>query len=147
MLNHAKVEILLSEQAFKTQISQLLQKQTLMDIVVYIDPWETDVQMSLQQIEKETWMSYSHQEIERINHPDDIMTVLYTSGSTGHPKGVVLQHRGYMNRLNWHQDIFKLKLGGKSCAKNIMLALMFRFGNYFGRLCLVGQFALFIKML
>ncbi|EOV9527059.1 amino acid adenylation domain-containing protein [Bacillus cytotoxicus] len=117
ILNHAKVEILLSEQAFKTQISQLLQKQTLMDIVVYIDPWETDVQMSLQQIEKETWMSYSHQEIERINHPDDIMTVLYTSGSTGHPKGVVLQHRGYMNRLNWHQDIFKLKLGERVAQK------------------------------
>ena len=41
----------------------------------------------------------------------DSMVILYTSGSTGQSKGVVLRHDGYMNRLNWHQRQFALHPG------------------------------------
>ena len=34
--------------------------------------------------------------------PSDLMYVLYTSGSTGQPKGVMNQHDGVANRLIWH---------------------------------------------
>lgn len=43
--------------------------------------------------------------------PQDLMVVLYTSGSTGKPKGVALNHEGYYNRLNWHQNEFRLQVG------------------------------------
>jgi amino acid adenylation domain-containing protein len=33
--------------------------------------------------------------------PDNALSVLYTSGSTGEPKGVVRTHRGISNRLSW----------------------------------------------
>ncbi|MFC1433676.1 non-ribosomal peptide synthase/polyketide synthase [Streptacidiphilus sp. N1-3] len=34
--------------------------------------------------------------------------VIYTSGSTGQPKGVVVPHRGIVNRLLWMQDRYRL---------------------------------------
>ncbi len=33
--------------------------------------------------------------------PDDLAYVLYTSGSTGDPKGVMIEHRAIVNRLEW----------------------------------------------
>jgi enterobactin synthetase component F len=33
--------------------------------------------------------------------PGDVAYVLYTSGSTGEPKGVVIEHRAIVNRLQW----------------------------------------------
>lgn len=38
--------------------------------------------------------------------PDDPVAVLYTSGSTGHPKGVFVSHRGMVSRLQWMNSVF-----------------------------------------
>jgi amino acid adenylation domain-containing protein len=40
--------------------------------------------------------------------PDDLAYVLFTSGTTGRPKGVMIPHRGICNRLLWMQDAFTL---------------------------------------
>src|SRR6202012_4285772 len=34
--------------------------------------------------------------------------VIYTSGSTGQPKGVMIEHRGLINRLAWMQAAYGL---------------------------------------
>ncbi|WP_262062110.1 amino acid adenylation domain-containing protein [Streptomyces sp. STR69] len=41
----------------------------------------------------------------------DLAYVLYTSGSTGLPKGVLTEHRAIVNRLRWMQDTFLLGPG------------------------------------
>lgn len=38
---------------------------------------------------------------QRSIRPEDPAVILFTSGSTGEPKGVVLPHRGLVNRLRW----------------------------------------------
>ena len=44
-------------------------------------------------------------------HPDYLVSIYYTSGSTGKPKGVASTHRGWVNRLRWHQDTYRLEPG------------------------------------
>lgn len=39
---------------------------------------------------------------------ESLAYVLYTSGSTGQPKGVMSEHRGLLNRLLWMQEAFRL---------------------------------------
>ena len=50
------------------------------------------------------------QEPVRVAHSsaDDIAYVIYTSGSTGEPKGVMIPHRGVVNRLQWMQKRYGL---------------------------------------
>jgi len=41
--------------------------------------------------------------------PDHLVSVYYTSGSTGHPKGVANTHRGWVNRMTWMQHQYQLQ--------------------------------------
>ncbi len=38
--------------------------------------------------------------------PEDLFILLYTSGSTGVPKGVMLEHRNLANFVRWYQDFY-----------------------------------------
>ena len=43
--------------------------------------------------------------------PTDLAYVCYTSGSTGHPKGAMIEHRSLMNRIWWMQRAYPLDSG------------------------------------
>lgn len=40
--------------------------------------------------------------------PDDTAYVMYTSGSTGHPKGACISHSALLNRILWMQEAYPL---------------------------------------
>ena len=43
--------------------------------------------------------------------PEHLAYVIYTSGSTGNPKGVMVHHRGVVNRMVWMQHAYGLEPG------------------------------------
>ncbi|TDO73427.1 surfactin family lipopeptide synthetase A [Flavobacterium chryseum] len=50
--------------------------------------------------------NYSNENLTLINKPTDVAYVLYTSGSTGNPKGCILEHSGVVNRIQWMWEAF-----------------------------------------
>ncbi|POZ61031.1 amino acid adenylation domain-containing protein, partial [Chromobacterium alticapitis] len=55
--------------------------------------------------------------VEPLSSPDDLAYVLYTSGSTGQPKGCMLPHGAVANRLLWMQAQYQLQPGERVLQK------------------------------
>ena len=49
--------------------------------------------------------------------PDNLAYVMYTSGSTGEPKGIAATHRGTVNRLAWMWSAYPFGPGEVCCAR------------------------------
>ena len=48
--------------------------------------------------------------------PENLFILLYTSGSTGVPKGVMLEHRNLVNFCAWYRNYYQLRPGDKVAA-------------------------------
>ncbi|MGJ8518142.1 amino acid adenylation domain-containing protein [Carnimonas bestiolae] len=49
--------------------------------------------------------------------PNDAAYVLFTSGSTGEPKGVLVEHRAIVNRIQWMQAAYPIAAGDRVLQK------------------------------
>lgn len=56
------------------------------------------------------WQHYPTTNPTAITNKADLFNIIYTSGSTGNPKGVMVPHRGIINRLQWMQSAYPIGL-------------------------------------
>lgn len=99
MLTDAQSEVVLTTKALAPRLRLLLAGQPAH--VVVLDDSDT-----LAQIKQQSTAAMSMETLGLTSR--HLAYVIYTSGSTGNPKGVMLEHRGVVNRLAWMQSAFKL---------------------------------------
>ncbi|RCX09587.1 amino acid adenylation domain-containing protein [Anaerobacterium chartisolvens] len=145
ILNHSKVSVILTEHILREQLAPLFEKTGDLKLVAYLDGGDRALSLpKISQVMRGEWIGQASDEPLYSSEADDLMTVLYTSGSTGNPKGVMLAHRGYMNRLKWHQDTFSVRPGERvaqktSCCFDISVWELFWPLMYGGTVCPVRK--------
>ncbi len=80
-----------------------------------------------------------------LNAPDDPLYVLYTSGSTGSPNGVMLSHGQLANLVHWHLNQSGID-GSLCCLQFTSLNFCVSFQEIFSTLCAGGRLSLIGEM-
>ena len=101
-LEHGEAKVLVTDREFSPVISQALAKVKRRPFVVDIDDALATSGERLGEAEYESWIAQGDAAFPLEGPLDewDSLALLYTSGTTGNPKGVVYHHRGaYLNAL------------------------------------------------
>jgi fatty-acyl-CoA synthase len=101
-LEHGGAKVLVTDREFSPVVAQALKLVRREIFVVDIDDPLAASGECLGSVDYESWIARGDPEFELRDPPDewDSLALLYTSGTTGNPKGVVYHHRGaYLNAL------------------------------------------------
>jgi fatty-acyl-CoA synthase len=96
-LDHAETDILITDREFAATVKDALERAKVKPLVIdYDDPEFAQDGEMLGEIEYEDFISGGDEDFawERPDDEWDAITLNYTSGTTGNPKGVVYHHRG-----------------------------------------------------
>ncbi|MEM7802103.1 MAG: amino acid adenylation domain-containing protein, partial [Chloroflexota bacterium] len=85
-----------------SEIKTLITKRPLVEHLVPDEEQRSRLSLVLMDEDKGRFAHHSTENLELDLSSESPLYILYTSGSTGVPKGVVGHHRGALNRLSWN---------------------------------------------
>jgi len=90
IINDCEVKIVLTDAEFKGSYSTVGKVQ---------------VEYSFEELLEEASKVTGEINLDRVNCPEDIFGLITTSGSTGEPKGTMIEHRNYINFASYYNDL------------------------------------------
>ena len=104
ILQDCQLDVLIIHDHFRPVISAL--PQGLVRHLIVVSSQDRESGLLWQQIVRQEPPTRTHRKIE----PDDMAVILYTSGTTGHPKGVILTHQNLLANVTSCCQAFRITI-------------------------------------
>lgn len=90
----------------KQRIDYMLQDSSAKMVLTYQVELETEL-LVIDLEEQELWVG-PYDNLSIVNKPTDLMYLIYTSGTSGNPKGVMIEHQGVISMGTYLNDLYAM---------------------------------------